>query len=212
MKKAMLATVLALSLSAAWAVDWDVDDDFAVLSDDGRVVGQGELDEDTLELELLSGYTGFVRFDAGGEVVEGMINADGTITLINASGFVELDDDLAAKGYSLVVTPVDTVSAPANSVVSPTDPTRDATGDDGNDNSSGTGGSDDAMSGDDDNGDNSSSGDDVSYGSDDDSGSFGSPDTSSDDDDNDDDNNVDSGDSTNASNDDDNNNGDSDDN
>jgi hypothetical protein len=158
-------------------VDWDADDDFTMLSDDGTVVGQGELDDDGLELELLSGYTGFVRFEAGGETVEGMVNTDGTITLVNASGFVELDDDLSAKGYSLVIRLMDTVNAPAGIVVSPTDPNRDddGTNDDGNrddddDNSSITGGSDDT---------------------DRDDGSSGNTDTSTNDDDNDDDNSDD---------------------
>jgi hypothetical protein len=190
MKKAMLATVLGLSLSAAWAVDWDADDDFTMLSDDGTVVGQGELDDDGLELELLSGYTGFVRFEAGGETVEGMVNTDGTVTLVNASGFVELDDDLSAKGYSLVIRLMDTVNAPAGIVVSPTDPNRDddGTNDDGNrddddDNSSITGGSDDT-----DRDDGSSGSDDDA---DDNSGSSGNTDTSTNDDDNDDDNSDD---------------------
>lgn len=183
MKKAMLASVLGLSLSAAWAVDWDSDDDFVILSDDGTVVGQGELDDDSLDLEMLSGYTGFIRFDAGGEIVEGMVNADGTITLIHPSGLVELDDDLSAKGYGLVVTPIDSVAAPAGIAVTPTGPNHDdgTSDDDADDNGSNNGSSgDDGSSGSDDTDDNSSS--------------SGSTDTSSNDDSDDDDGGDDDGD------------------
>lgn len=206
MKKAFLATVLGVSLSAVWAVDWDADDDFTMLADDGTVVGQGKLDDDGLELELVSGYTGFVRFDAGGEMVEGIVNADGTITLYNTDGFAELDDDLSSKGYSLVVTPVDSIAAPAGIVVTPTDPNRDDDmEDDGNDdNSSGTGSSDDDDDSHDDNGsdDNRSSAD-GSAGSDDASddntGSSSNNDTSSEDDDNDDSSDDSSGSNTTSS-------------
>jgi hypothetical protein len=182
MKKTVLATVLGLSLSAAWAVDWDADDDFVMFSDDGKIVGQGELDDDGLDLEILSGYTGFIRFDAGGEMVEGMISADGSITLINAGGLVDLGDDLSNKGYSLVVTPVEGIAAPAGIVVTPTDPARDDDDkDDNDDNSSGTGNDDDTddNSSDDGRNDGTSGGDDT----DDNSGSSNS--TSTDDNDND---------------------------
>jgi hypothetical protein len=216
MKKAVLATILGVSLSAAWAVDWDDDDDFTMLADDGTVVGQGELDDDGLELELVSGYTGFVRFDAGGEMVEGMVNADGTITLYNAEGFVELDDDLSAKGYGLTVNPVDSIAAPAGVVVTPTDPNRDDDDmdDDGN---PGVPGSDDDDDGNRDD-DDDMNGDDGSAGGDDDaddtSSSSGSTNTSSDDNDdgNDDDGNDDSSGSTDTNSDDDSGDDDGDDN
>jgi hypothetical protein len=228
MKKAILTTVLGISLSAAWAVDWDDNDDFTLLTDEGIVVGQGELDDGSLELALVSGYTGFVRFEAGGEMVEGMVNPDGTITLYNTNGFVELDDDLSSKGYSLTVTPVDSIAAPASVVVTPTDPNRDDDTDD--DSTSGVlGSNDDGNRDDDDDGNNDTSsspgnsddddmnGDDSSSSNDDDdnSSSSGSNNTSSDDD-NDDDDNDDGSDnssgSTDTSSDDDSDDDDSDDN
>jgi hypothetical protein len=190
MKKVFLATVLSIGFSAAWAVDWDANDDFILLSDDGTVVGQGELEDDGLELKLLSGYTGFIRFDAGDERVEGIVNADGTITLYNTSGFVELDDDLSSQGYNLVVTPVDSIAAPASVVVTPTNPSRD----DDNDDTDGDSTPDVPGSGNDDDGNRDNDNDDDS------SGTSGSGDDNSspsgNTDDNNDDNNDDRDDSS----------------
>jgi hypothetical protein len=198
MKKAILATVFGISLSAALAVDWNVDDDVTLIADDGTIVGVGEMDDDGLELDVLAGFSGFVRLDAGGEIIDAVVNTDGTITLFDVEGFVELDDDLAGRGFNLQLTPEDTLAGvvPQTVVVTPT-PNRDDDDDDMDDDDNGSSPVDtNRDDDDDDNDDNGSSGsDDNDDGrnddDDDDNGSGGSSPSSGSDNDDDDDNDDD---------------------
>jgi hypothetical protein len=99
MKKIGWLVLTVLVFSTAWA--WRSSERVTFVSDDGAIVGVGEWDDDKLELDILKGFSGFVRINLGAESLEGFVNADGTVIIVRNGAFVDLRDDLASFGLGL---------------------------------------------------------------------------------------------------------------
>lgn len=94
--------VVAIWLVAwAWALEWRSGERVMLFSDDGQLVGIGEVDDDALELEVLENFVGFVQLRLNDEMLEGFINADGSIVIVRDGNFYNLNDDLARFGLTL---------------------------------------------------------------------------------------------------------------
>jgi hypothetical protein len=138
-------------------------------ADDGAVVGVGKTDDSTIELDLLTNFSGFVTVNLEGigatTQYDAVVSENGDINLMIDGSLVPLSDVLADNGLGLSVGRDDTIDAPTVADATPSDDGTDpsvAANDDSSD-------SDDST---DDNGNNNSgddSGDDNSSDSSDDS-------------------------------------------
>jgi hypothetical protein len=116
MRKVFAILIGAVLLGAAFAVEFPAEGD-VVLTAEGSVVGTGEFQEGDLDLELLSGFSGFATMtvvdEAGNEIsVEVFIDSDASVVL--SETLEDLRDVVAETGGEVTVTVEESLEVSGN--------------------------------------------------------------------------------------------------